>query len=193
VNMDAYVRQRLAYKHAVAEEKGYITGTGVGQPLGLMTASTSGISTDRDVSSGNASTSMDYDGLINCKMKVAKQYRDSSSSGWIFHRDGVAQVMNLKDGSNRLVYLSSMVPKEPDMLLGSPVYESEYMSNTFTTGLTVGIYGDFSYYKIADCLSMEVQVLMELYARTSQVGYILRGETDGMPVQEEAFARVKLA
>ena len=39
---------------------------------------------------------------------------------------------------------------------------------------------------------MMIQRLNELYARTNQVGFIGRLETDGMPVLGEAFARVKL-
>jgi HK97 family phage major capsid protein len=70
---------------------------------------------------------------------------------------------------------------------------SEYMSNTFTTGLYVGILGDFSNYWIADAQSLEFQVLSELYAETNQVGLIGRMDSDGMPVLEEAFVRVKLA
>ncbi len=73
------------------------------------------------------------------------------------------------------------------------MYESEYAPNTFTTGLYVGLLGDLSYYWIADALSMTVQRLEELYAATNQVGFIGRLETDGMPVLEEAFVRVKLA
>jgi HK97 family phage major capsid protein len=57
----------------------------------------------------------------------------------------------------------------------------------------VAAYGDYSKYFIADALDMEIQVLDQLYAATNQMGYILRKETDGMPVLEEAFARLKLA
>ena len=70
---------------------------------------------------------------------------------------------------------------------------SEYAPNTFTTGLYVGLLGDFSHYWIADALEMTVQRLVELYAGTNQTGFIGRLETDGAPVLEEAFARVKLA
>jgi HK97 family phage major capsid protein len=59
--------------------------------------------------------------------------------------------------------------------------------------LYVGIIGDFSFYYIADSLQLEFQRLDELYAGNSQVGFIARLESDGMPVLEEAFARVKLA
>jgi HK97 family phage major capsid protein len=46
---------------------------------------------------------------------------------------------------------------------------------------------------IADALSMQIQRLNELYAETNQVGFIGRLGTDGAPVLEEAFVRVKLA
>ena len=70
---------------------------------------------------------------------------------------------------------------------------SEYAPNTFTTGLYVGIVGDFSKYYIADALDMQLQRLTELYAESNKIGLIGRMETDGMPVLEEAFARVTLA
>ena len=70
---------------------------------------------------------------------------------------------------------------------------SEWAPNTFTTGEYVGLLGDFSHYWIADALSMQIQRLNELYAETNQVGFIGRLETDGAPVLEEAFVRVKLA
>ena len=52
---------------------------------------------------------------------------------------------------------------------------------------------DFSHYWIADALTLEFQLLNELYAETNQVGLIGRLESDGMPVLEEAFVRVTLA
>ena len=76
---------------------------------------------------------------------------------------------------------------------GIPVFMSEYAPNTFTTGLYAGIIGDFSFYWIADALDMQLQRLVELYAAANQTGFLMRSETDGMPVLEEAFARLKTA
>ena len=67
------------------------------------------------------------------------------------------------------------------------------MPNTFTAGKYVGLLGDLSQYWIVDALTMSLQVLYELYAETNQVGFIGRLECDGMPVDANAFARVKLA
>ena len=66
-------------------------------------------------------------------------------------------------------------------------------SRILLTGKYVGLFGDFSNYWIVDALSMQIQRLSELYAETNQVGFIGRLETDGAPVLEEAFVRVRLA
>lgn len=188
---EGLVISRLAYKIGITQEKGFLTGTGVQQPLGAFTASADGISTGRDVSTGNTTTSMTFDGLQEAKFSIKQNYW--SRLQWMFHRDGVKQLAKLKDGDGQYIWQPSVVGGQPDRILTFPIMMSEYAPNTFTTGLYVGLLGDWSNYWIADALGMTMQRLVELYAETNQVGYIARLETDGMPVLEEAFARVKLA
>lgn len=190
-DIEALVRRRLGYKFAVTLEYAYLNGSGSGQPLGVFTASVLGISTSRDVSTGNTTTSITFDGLKEAKYSLKQGYWRGAR--WGFHRDAIKQIAKLKDGEGRYVWQDSIVEGEPDRLLGFPVDMSEYVPNTFTTGLYVGILANWSYYWIADALQMEMQRLDELYAATNQVGFIGRLESDGMPVLESAFARVKLA
>lgn len=187
---EALVRDRLAYKFAVSEEQAFMTGSGSNQPLGVFTASANGISTSRDVSTGNTATAMTLDGLTRARYSLKQDYMNASE--WVFHRDAVLQLALIKDGNGNYIWRESIRVGEPDRLLNLPINISEYAPNTFTTGLYVGLLGDFSYYWIADALNMQVQVLNELYAETNQVGYIGRMEVDAMPVLGEAFARVKL-
>mgnify|MGYP000430479895 CR=1 FL=1 len=187
--IDEIINDRLLYKFAVAEEKAYLTGDGNGKPLGVFTASADGISTARDISAGNLATSITYDGLLATKMGLKEGYRRKAR--WMFHRDAVLQIMQLKDNNGQYI-LNPNLP-DADKILNMPYHTSEFAPNTFTTGQYAGILGDFSFYWIADVLNMTVQRLVELYAATNQTGYIGRKETDGMPVLEEAFARVKLA
>lgn len=193
------VMERLAYKFAVTEEKGFIAGSGASQPLGVFTASASGISTARDVNTGNTATAMTADGLIEAKYKLKAPYQQDRSCAWLFHRDGVKAVRKLKDTNGQYLWSpsglgqASLATDKVDRILEVPFFMSEYAPNTFTTGLYVGIIGAWSYYWIADALDFTVQRLLELYAATNQVGYIGRKETDAMPVFEEAFARVTLA
>lgn len=187
---DGLVRNRLAYKFGVTHEKAFLTGSGAEQPLGLFTASAKGISTDRDVSTDNTTTLIKADNLINTKYSLKAQYQKSAE--WLFHRDAVKMIRKLKDGNGDYLWKQGLGDKT-DTILELPYSMSEYAPNTFTTGLYVGLLGDLSFYWIADALGMTIQVLNELYAETGQIGYIGRMESDGMPVLEEAFARIKLA
>lgn len=189
--IEQIIMQRMAYKFGITQEQAFLTGSGSGQPLGVFTASSDGISTSRDVSTGNTSTAITFDGLIEAKFSVKSQYWPTAD--WLFHRDAVKNITKLKDGDGQYLWRMSVREGEPDTLLGRPLMVSEYAPSTFTTGLYVGLFGDFSNYWIVDALDMQVQRLVELYAATNQDGFIGRMESDGMPVLAEAFARVKLA
>lgn len=190
------VISRLAYKFGVSMENAYLNGAGATGPLGIFAASAQGISTGRDVATGNTSTAVTMTGLINAQHSLKAQYRRNAS--WLFHRDGVKQIRTLRSdsgagaGTGDYLWQPSSQAGQPDTLLGRPILESEYVPNTFTTGLYVGVIADFSFYWIADAMDFQVQRLNELYAGTRQRGFIGTLETDGMPVLEEAFVRVKL-
>lgn len=188
---EALVMARLAYKFGITQEKAFMTGNGANQPLGVFTASAHGISTGRDISTGNATTSPTFDGLISAKYGLKGNYWNKAE--WLFHRDVLAVVAKLKDGEGQYIWRESVRAGEPDRILNLPVMMSEYAPNTLTTGQYVGMLGDFSNYWIADAIDMQIQRLVELYAESNQTGFIGRLETDGMPVLEEAFVRVKLA
>jgi len=111
--------ERLAYKFGVTEEKAFMTGNGSGQPLGLFTASADGISTGRDVSTGNTTTAIQFDGLIEAKYSVKGAYW--ANAKWLFHRDAMKNISKLKDGEGQYLWLPSVREDEPDRLLGRMV------------------------------------------------------------------------
>lgn len=189
-NAEALVRSRLAYKFAVTGENAYLNGSGDGQPLGVFTASNDGIPTSRDVSADNTSTAITFDGLINAKYTLKSAYWPGAS--WVFHRDAMKMISKIKDDNGQYIWRESVREGEPDSVLGFPVDVSEYAPNTFTTGLYVGLLGDWSNYWIADALDMQMQRLVERFAETNQIALVGRMESDGMPVKGEAFVRVKL-
>lgn len=173
-------------------ENAYLNGTGSAQPLGIFVANAAGINTDRDVSTGNTTTTVTFDGLQEAKYSVKQQYHANAS--WVLHRDLAKMLAKIKDGNGQYVWQGSVVSGQPDRLLGAPVFMSEYAPNTFTTGLYVAVFGDFRQgYWIVDADAINVQILRELYATTNQVGFLVDYFGDGAPVLPEAFARVKLA
>lgn len=189
-NVEQIVRDRMTYRFAITMENAYLTGDGAGKPLGVFTASADGIPATRDIATGNEATTMKFAGLIAAKYALKPAYW--SRAKWLFNPAGVAQLVSLVDGEGQFLWRESVRAGEPDTLLGLPVYMSEFVPSTFTTGLYAGILGDFSYYWIADALDMDIQRLDELYAETNQTGFIGRMESDGMPVLAEAFVRIKL-
>jgi HK97 family phage major capsid protein len=188
---EALVRGRLEYKFGVSLEKAYMTGNGVEKALGIFTASNDGIPTSRDYSTGNTNTTITFDGLIGAKYSLKTQYWNKGV--WMFHRDALAMLAKIKENTtNAYIWRQSVRDGEPDTILGRPIITSEYVPNTFTTGLYVGAFGDFSNYWVADALDLQIKRLDELYAETNQVGFIGRLKTDGMPTLAEAFTRVTL-
>jgi HK97 family phage major capsid protein len=185
---------RLAYKFALTEEKAFLTGSGANRPVGLFTTPTAGalgISSDRDISTGNSASEIKADNLIEVLMSLKAQYRKNAV--WVFHRDAIKQIRKLKDGQGNYLLQVGISADKPDTILGKRYYESEYAPNTFTTGQLVGLCGDLSYYWVCTALAMEVSVLTELYAEQNCVGLIGRMEVDAAPILENAFCRVKLA
>ena len=190
LNPESLVMDRMAYKFGVAMEKAYLTGNGAQQALGVFTASDDGIPTTRDVSEGNTATEIKADNLIAVKYSLKAQYMGTAQ--WLFHRDAIKMLAQLKDGEGRYLFDLATKSGVPDMLLGRPLSMSEFAPNTFTASQYVGIFADFSNYWIADSLALQFRRLNELFALNNQVGFIGRMETDGMPVLAEAFTRVKL-
>jgi HK97 family phage major capsid protein len=193
IDVESVVMDRFAYKFGTVQENAFLNGSGSNQPMGVFTAAQSGfgITTSRDVSTGNTTTAITADGLIEALYSLKAQYRKNAQ--WIFHRDAVKKIRKLKDGDGQYLWQVGFAQNKPDSILGLPYNESEYCPNTFTAGLYVGIVGDFSFYWIAEALQMQIQRLVELYAASNQTGYIGRIELDGMPVDENAFSRVTLA
>jgi len=187
---EAHVRERLAYKFAVTEEKGFLTGSGANQPLGLFTASAQGVPTTQDYTVGTT-TAITADGLIDVQHGLKPQYWPKAK--WVMHRDVVKAIRKLKDGNGQYLWQPGLTGGIPNTILDSAYIVSEFAPNTFTTGLYLALYGDLSAYWIADALGLTVQRVTELYAETNQTGFIGRAEADGMPVLSEAFVRAKLA
>jgi HK97 family phage major capsid protein len=197
IGPEALVRERMAYKHAVAAEKAYMTGDGNKKPLGLFTAHASGIPTSRDVDVPTTGTAFEHDtsgdsysadGLITAKYTLKAAYHPRAR--WLFHRLILAEIRKIKDANGQYIWKPGLSDR-PDTILEIPYILSEFAPSTLANDDYFGLLGDFSFYWIVDALAFEIQRLVELYAETNQVGFIGRQETDGMPVLAEAFIRLQ--
>jgi HK97 family phage major capsid protein len=193
LGMESIVRGRLAYKQAVAHSTAFNSGSGANQPLGLYTASTSGISTGRDIDV-SASNAYSADGFIAARYTLRSGYWPNAR--WHMHRNMLAQIRKLKsalDQGGNYLWQPGLTVGAPNTFLDFPYVVDEYAPSAVTTitGGYVAILGDFNSYWIVDALDIRLQRLDELFALTNQVGFVIRSETDGQPVLEDAFVRCK--
>lgn len=192
LGMEGIVRDRLAYKAAIAQSKAFNTGSGVNEPLGVYTPDASGIPTSRDtdVSTSNA---VDPDKLIAARYTLRPGYWPNAR--WHLHRNILSEFRQLKSdlaqGGNYL-WQPGLTVGAPNTLLDFPYVVDEYAPSATTgTGIYIAILGDFQYYWVVDALGIAIKRLDELYAESNQVGFIIRMETDAQPVLSDAFVRCK--
>lgn len=193
ISAEGIVRERMTYKFGTVQEAAFMTGSGGSQPLGVFTASNDGISTSRDVTTGNSATEIGADGLIEAKYSLESQWLMSPALRWIFHRTAIKQIRKMKDGDGNYLWTPGLSPGQGDRILDVPFVMSEYAPSTFSASQYVGIIGDFSKYWIVDSMQLDIQRLVELYAATNRDGFHGRMKLDGAPVLQTAFARVQLS
>lgn len=191
LGMESIVRDRLAYKVAIANAKAFNTGSGANQPLGIYTPDANGISTarDTDVSTSNE---IDPDKLIAARYTLRPGYWPNAR--WHLHRNFLARIRKLKTGTapNQYLWQPGLTVGAPNMLLDFPYTVDEYAPSAQSgTGIYIAVLGDFSYFWVVDAMTVAIRRLDELYAETNQVGFIIRMETDAQPVLEDAFVRCK--
>ncbi len=184
-----FLADRMGYKFSITEEKAFLTGDGAQKPLGVFTASTNGISTSRDFTTAS-STDFTADEVIDSLGALKTQYQDRATG--LFSRSFIRRLRLKKDGNGQYLWQPGLVAGQPDRVVNRPYVQSEHVPATFTAGLYVGMWGDFSWYWVQDSLGFGVQRLNELFQLKNQTGFLGRKETDGMPVLEEAFSRIKL-
>lgn len=199
IDPEAIVMDRLAYRLARVMENAYLNGTGQDQPLGIFVASANGIDSTRDTASATAGT-LGADDLISVKHQLKPQYW--AKARWTMHRNVLATIRKLKDTSGQYVWQpgigttvatgTSLVGGNPDTILGLPYDVSELAPSTVAAGNYVASLGDWSTYWIADALNTQIQRLIELFALSNQTAFTIRAESDGMPVLNEAFVRLKV-
>lgn len=184
-----FIADRLGYKFGITEEKAFLTGHGNQQPLGVFTASDDGIPTSRDYTCAS-STDFTADEVIDSLGALKTQYQNRATG--LFSRTFIRRLRLKKDGNGQYLWQPGVTAGQPDRVLNRPYVQSEYVPSTYTAGLYIGMWGDFSHYWIQDSMALTIQRLMELFQLRNQIGMLARKETDGMPTLAEAFSRIKL-
>lgn len=178
-DIESFVVSNLAMRLAAEEESKFLTGTGTAQPKGIVLDITQGVTSA-------SPTAVSFDDLIGLEHSVKKIYRRNAK--FLLGDDSVKLARMVKDTQGRYLWSPALDVKNPDSILGYPVYQS-WASPAYTATTKGGVlFGDFSYYWIAQRCDMIVQRLVELYAGNGQVGYKAFLREDAHLTNPEAMA-----
>ena len=180
IDVEAFVRGRLATRLGRITNTGYTVGTGTGQPTGLITASTTGVTAANTTSQVTAVT---YDSLVQLQHSIDPAYRNLGNCGWMFNDNTLMKIRQMKDSQNRPIFVPGYevgIPGGvPDTLLGSPITINQDMANMAASAKSIA-FGDFSFYNIRDVMDVTMfRFTDSAYAKLGQVGFLAWMRTGG--------------
>lgn len=189
----SYIAQRFGVRFGNAEEDAFINGTGVSANPATTPSQPTGILTSVTASAGNTTanaTTVHFDNIYKLYYSLKSPYRRKAA--FLCNETLLLQLMLLKDKNDNYIWKPGLEVGKPDTILGRPIYTSGYMPAITGTASQdknkkVLLFGDFSYYWIADRQNRTLKRLNELYAVTDQVGFIGTQRVDGKLILPEAM------
>lgn len=179
-DMEGYIAKEFGRRMGAAEEEAFFTGDGSGKPLGVLDATTGA---ETGVTAAGQDT-IKADELFDLYHSLRAPYRKNAV--WVVNDTTVALIRKLKDGNGQYLWQPGLTVGASDQILGRPVKTSTFMPAAEAGARSV-LFGEFSYYWIADRAGRSFKRLNELFATTGQVGFLSSQRVDGRVVLREAF------
>jgi len=170
--IEDYLVKRLAKNFGRAEDNGFINGTGVNIPTGIL-AETGGAEI------GVTTNALTYDDVVKLFFSVNPEYRKHGA--WLMNDETALALRTIKDGSGNYIWNHAN-----DTILGKKVYISEFMPGA-ETGRKPIAFGDLSYYWIVDRRPVSIRTLTEQFANVDRIGYLAYEFLDGKLIRPEAI------
>ncbi|WGD32018.1 phage major capsid protein [Ancylobacter sp. WKF20] len=182
---EAEVRLALAEDFGAKEGLAFVSGNGVLEPEGLLTASGIG-----ETINGHA-TNLSADALVTLMYALPAAYRARGS--WLMNGGTLAVIRKLKDGQGNYLWQPSYQAGQPEMILGRPVTEAVDMPDVASGAFPI-MFGDFATaYRISDRLALSILVNPYLLATNGMTRIHATRRTGAAVVQAKALRKLKMA
>lgn len=179
-DLETYFAEEFGRRFGTKEEEGYLTGDGSGKPAGIL-AATGGAQVGVTAASA---TTITFDEIIDLYYSLKAAYRPNAV--FLANDASIKILRKLKDSNGQYIWQPSVAAGTPDTILNRPVYTSDFMP-TAASGAKTLVFGDFSYYWIANRQPPVFKRLNELYAASGQVGFLGNMRVDGKLILPEAI------
>ena len=182
-NLEAYISQEFARRIGSLEEEAFLVGDGTGKPTGVFNSAKTGVT-------ATCAEDRNLDEIFDLFYSLKSAYRKNGI--WICNDTTIKALRKIKDANGQYLWQPSVSAATPDMLLNRPIKTSSYAPE-IGTGKTPIIFGDFSYYWIADRQGRSFKKLAEIYSETDEVGFKTTERVDGKLLLPEAVQALKMA
>lgn len=193
VDLLGFVARQLGRSIGQLTAQWYVSGTGSGQPNGVMTSigGAGTVATGGSLLLGPAGSVLEK--LIDVQYSVADSYRINGAE-WLMRDLTGATIRKIRDGAGgtvgQFVWQPSptvgLIGGQPDTFLGDPVYFDPNVAS-MASDAKVLAYGDFSAYYIRDVSGFRLERSDDLYFDKNQVAFRGLLRTDGDLIDSHAI------
>jgi HK97 family phage major capsid protein len=171
IDIEAFVGNRLSQRIGRIENQFFTTGTGTGQPRGVVTGAGSG-----KVGTSGQTLTVISDDLIDLLHSVDPAYRKGGSPCFMMHDLSLAKIRKLKDSQNRPIYIpgyDGLAGAMKDTLLGYKVCINQDVAQMAANAKSI-LFGDMSKYIIRDVMNAQLfRFTDSAYTKLGQVGFLM--------------------
>lgn len=178
IDIEAYIREVLQMRLGRIQNTHFTTGTGTGQPKGVVTAATSG----KVGTTGQTSTVI-YDDLVDLEHSVDPAYRGLPGVAFMMNDASVKVVRKIKDGNSRPIFVPGYEQGNPggapDTLMGRRIVVNQDVATMAANAKSI-LFGAFSKYKIRDVMDLTLfRMTDSAFTLNGQVGFVAFMRTGG--------------
>jgi HK97 family phage major capsid protein len=194
IDLESWLSRKVSRKFGRTEATGFMTGSGVGQPMGCLSYqawTTNGTYEFNKVEQQNMghATALTADGIKRVKYRMVEDHMARST--WLMNRLTVMEVFLLKDGEGRYIWREGLLESAPSVLLGLPVRMAADVPVVAANALSV-VLGNWSEaYTIVDRNGISVQ--RDPYTVKPFVEFYTRKRVGGGVVDFQAIKIGKVA
>ncbi|HEY1177101.1 MAG TPA: phage major capsid protein [Phytomonospora sp.] len=172
VDLEGYLAMETGRALGNAFGAHLVTGSGAGQPRGVLADTTLGVTTATGVAGAPSA-----DNMLDLYYSVIAPYRNSSSAAYLMKDTTVGGLRKAKDTTGQYLWQPSLQQGAPDRFAGVPIFTDPFMPATAVNAKSV-VFGDFSRYFVRLVGGIRFERSDEFAFSTDLITYraLLRGD-----------------
>ena len=197
-DIESWLANEIAMEFARAEGAAFVSGTGINQPRGFLTASTSAspdatrpFGTLQHLVSGSAANLGGSPELKLIDLVHSLNPGHRQGAVWVMNSSTLAEVRKLKSADGVFLWQPGIVAEQPNLLLGYPVVEAQEMPDIAANALPIAFGNFHAGYLIAE--RSATSILRDPYTNKPFVNFYATKRISGQVLDSDAIKLLKIS